>query len=143
MRWSILGSGDPALLLRAKRLGAGVVGYYRAGGLTRLLCRERVDVALLLSIWPETFGLTLTECRAAGVPALAFSHGAIGDRVAAEGGGLLVPPEDGPDGVARLLERILSREVVIPPYRGEEAGPSPARAASERGDLYAALLADG
>lgn len=142
MRWSILGSGDPALLVRARRLGGYVLGHYRAGGLTRLLCQERVDIALLLSVWPETFGLTLSECRAAGVPVLAFAHGAIGDRITAEGGGALVPPEEGADGVAELLQRILAREVVIPPFRGGEAGPSASHAASERISLYDALLGE-
>ncbi len=142
VRWSIFGSGDPALLLEAKRLGARVVGHYRAGGLPRLLRNERVDVALLLSIWPETFGLTLGECRAAGVPVIAFEHGAIADRIAAEGGGLLVPPELGAAGVGALLERVLAGEVEVPAFRGRTAGPSATEAAVERGDLYRTLLGE-
>lgn len=142
LRWSILGSGDPTRLVRAKRLGANVVGHYRAGGLVRLLRQERVDVALLLSVWPETFGLTLTECRAAGVPVLAFAHGAIGDRVAAEGGGILVPPDQGAAGVEKLLLGLVSGEVAIPPFRGGEAGRSAVHAASERVALYIALLGE-
>lgn len=142
VRWSIFGSGDPALLLEAKRLGARVVGHYRAGGLPRLLRNERVDVALLLSIWPETFGLTLSECRAAGIRVIAFEHGAIADRVAAEGGGLLVPPELGAAGVGALLESVLAGEVEVPAFRGRTAGPSATEAAVERGDLYRTLLGE-
>ncbi|MBK9087571.1 MAG: glycosyltransferase [Holophagales bacterium] len=142
VRWSIFGSGDPALLLRARRLGARVVGHYRAGGLPRLLRNERVDVALLLSIWPETFGLTLGECRAAGVPVIAFEHGAIADRIAAEGGGLLVPPELGTAGVGALLERVLAGEVEMPAFRGRTAGPSATEAAAERRDLYRTLFGE-
>jgi len=140
VRWSILGSGDPTLLLRARRLGAHVAGHYRAGGLVGLLRRERVDLALLLSIWPETFAMTLSECRAAGVPVIAFALGAVAERVEAEGGGLLVPPEEGAEGVARLVARTLAGDVAVPALRGESAGPPARRAAVERNDLYRTLL---
>jgi glycosyltransferase involved in cell wall biosynthesis len=142
VRWSVLGSGDPALLAKARRLGAHVVGHYRAGGLPQLLRHERVDVALLLSIWPETFGLTLSECRAAGVPVIAFEHGAIADRVAADGGGLLVPPDVGAAGIGALLERVLAGKVEVPAFRGEAAGPPAPQAAAERWDLYRTLLGE-
>jgi glycosyltransferase involved in cell wall biosynthesis len=140
VRWSVFGSGDPALLRKVRRLGARVVGHYRAGALPRLLRNERVDLALLLSIWPETFGLTLSECRAAGVPVIAFAHGAIADRVVAEGGGLLVPPDLGAAGVGALLERILTGEIEVPAFRGRAAGPPARQAAAERRDLYRTLL---
>ena len=139
VRWSILGSGDPALLLRARSLGVRVGGHYRAGSLPRRLAEEEADVALLLSVWPETFALTLSECRTAGVPVLAFAHGAIADRIGSEGGGILVPPEDGAEGVVAALGRVLAGSP-IPPFHGTEAGPSAARAAAERVALYRLLL---
>ncbi len=140
VRWSILGSGDTALARRARTWGIRVAGHYRAGSLARRLREEEVDVALLLSIWPETFGLTLSECRSAGVPVVAFAHGAIAERVAAEGGGLLVPPEAGAAGVAETLDGLLSGRIDVPPFLGEARGPSPARAALERTALYRTLL---
>ena len=140
VRWSILGSGDAALVMRARSRGVHVAGHYRAGSLARRLREEEADVALLLSIWPETFGLTLSECRSAGVPVVAFAHGAIAERVADEGGGLLVPPEEGAAGVAETLEGLLSGRVGVPPFRGEACGPSPARAALERSALYRTLV---
>ena len=140
VRWSILGSGDPASLLAARPLGAHVTGHYRAGALTRLLREEGIDLALLLSIWPEAFAMTLSECRGAGVPVVAFAHGAIADRVAAEGGGLLVPPEEGADGIAAMLEKVLAGQRAIPPFRGTESGASASRAAAARTDLYRTLL---
>ena len=140
VRWSILGSGEPALARRARAWGIRVEGHYRAGSLARRLREEEVDVALLLSIWPETFGLTLSECRSAGVPVVAFAHGAIAERVAADGGGLLVPPEDGAAGVGEVLESLLSGTIDVPPLRGEACGLSPDRAALERTALYRTLL---
>jgi glycosyltransferase involved in cell wall biosynthesis len=138
--WSILGSGDPALLLEARRLGARVAGHYRAGGLTRLLLDEEIDLALLLSLWPETYALTLSECHAAGVPVLAFALGAIADRVRSEGGGILVPPEEGADGVAATIEKVRTHSLGFPPFRGIGPGTSASRAAAERSDLYRTLL---
>lgn len=142
VRWSVFGSGDPGLLLEARRRGARVAGHYRAGSLARRLRAEGVDLALLLSIWPETWALTLSECRAAGVPVLAFGHGAVADRIAAEGGGLLVPPEEGARGVAAMLGSVLAGEVGIPPFRGGAAGPSALLAATERMGLYRTLLGE-
>ena len=138
--WSILGSGDPALLLEARRLGARVAGHYRAGGLVRLLLEKEIDLALLPALWPETYGLTLSECRAAGVPIVAFALGAIADRVRSEGGGVLVPPREGADGIAAVIEYVRTHALEIPPFRGLEPGASASRAAAERTDLYRTLL---
>ena len=64
------------------------------GSLVDVLRRDRVDLALLLSIVPESYSLALSECLAAGVPVVAFDHGAIAERVRRHGGGLLVEPRD-------------------------------------------------
>ncbi len=67
LRFTVFGGGDPSILSRLRRLPrVKVRGYYRAGSLPGLLRRESVDLALLLSIWPETYGITLDECRARG-----------------------------------------------------------------------------
>jgi glycosyltransferase involved in cell wall biosynthesis len=91
-----------------------VRGYYRSGTLPRLLRRDRVDLALLLSIVPETYSLVLTECQAAGVPVLAFDLGAPGDRLRTEGGGLMAAPEAGAPGIASLLRAVLEARIGLP-----------------------------
>ncbi len=112
LRWSVYGGGDAEILDRLRRLpGVKVRGYYRSGTLARRLAEDRVDLALLLSTWPETFSLVLSECWTAGVPALAFDHGAIGDRIRAHGGGHLVPPEAGAEGIAAALRAGILPEV--------------------------------
>ncbi len=76
-RLTAYGGGDPEILRRWRRLpGLRVRGYYRAGSLPALLRRDGVDLALLLSVVPESYGLTFDECAAAGVPVLAFDVGA-------------------------------------------------------------------
>ncbi len=142
VEWTILGSGEAALSREARGSGVRVAGHYRAGSLARRLRDEDIDVALLLSIWPETYSLTLSECRAAGVPVLAFGHGAIAERIAAEGGGVVVPVENGAEAIAGMLEKVLSGELVVPPFRGGPAGPTARGAAADRAMLYRALLGE-
>ena len=142
VEWSIFGSGDAALSREARGSGVRVAGHYRAGSLARRLGEEGVDVALLLSVWPETYSLTLTECRAAGVPVLAFGHGAIAERIAAEGGGVVVPVENGAEAIAGMLEKVFTGELAVPPFRGGPAGASARGAAAERAKLYRELLGE-
>ncbi|MHB1047022.1 MAG: glycosyltransferase [Thermoanaerobaculia bacterium] len=140
VEWSILGSGDVGRLRAARDLGVRSAGHYRAGSLARRLREEEIDVALLLSVWPETYSLTLTECRAAGVPVVAFDLGAIGERIAAEEGGVVVPRENGAEGIAGMLAKVLAGEVVVPPLRAGAAGGSARAAAAARTELYRTLL---
>ncbi len=102
LRWTVYGGGDPELLARLRRLpSVRVRGYYRSGILPRLLRRDRVDLALLLSIVPESYSLVLDECMAAGVPVVAFDLGAVGERLTL---GRLVPLESGAEGIVRAIE---------------------------------------
>jgi glycosyltransferase involved in cell wall biosynthesis len=52
---------------------------------------------------PESFSLTLSECWRAQVPVVAFDHGAIAERVRTHGGGFLVAPERGVEGVVDAI----------------------------------------
>ncbi|HEX7184319.1 MAG TPA: glycosyltransferase [Thermoanaerobaculia bacterium] len=106
LRWTAYGGGDPELLARLRRLPrVRVRGYYRKGTLPHLLRRDKVDLALLLSIVPETYSLVLDECVAAGVPVVAFDLGAVGDRLPQLRTGLLVSLEEGSEGIASALQR--------------------------------------
>jgi len=135
-RWSVFGGGDNAILRRLRASGVTMHGYYRAGTLPSQLKRHAVDVALLLSIVPESFGLTLSECWAAGVPAIAFDHGAIAERIRRYGGGALVKLEDGSRGVANTLEAIANGRSVIPALDQRAPIQTPQNAAAAYLQLY-------
>lgn len=124
--WRIIlfGGGDISELARLRRhRHLRVRGYYRAGLLPRLLSRRRCELALLLSVVPESYGLALDECRQAGVPVVAFDHGAVADRLRASGGGWLVPPEEGARGVLATLRGVSRGEVPPPPAPVEAESP--------------------
>lgn len=130
LRWSAYGGGDLPLLRELRRAGVRVRGYYAAGSLPRLLRHDAVDLALLLSIVPESHCLALDECVAAGVPVLGFDHGALAERVPELAAGALVAPGLGVQG---LIER-LGAGLAAPttgPRRGNARTPSDA-AAEER-----------
>ena len=106
LRWTAYGGGEPELLARLRRLPrVRIRGYYRNGTLPRLLRRDHVDVALLLSIVPESYSLVLDECVSAGVPVLAFDLGAVGERLPRLGAGQLVSLEEGAEGMVQALKR--------------------------------------
>jgi glycosyltransferase involved in cell wall biosynthesis len=122
LRLTVYGGGDAAILTRWRRLpGLRVRGYYRAGSLPALLRRDGVDLALLLSIVPESYGLTLDECAAAAVPVVAFDHGALAERIAAERSGLLLAASLADDpaaagaALAALLADLLDGRLEVPP----------------------------
>lgn len=71
-----------------------VHGEYRREEAPRLLASNRVDVALLLSPWDETFCYTLSEAWLGGVPAIVSDAGAPADRVRATGAGIVVGSDD-------------------------------------------------
>ncbi len=140
LSWYVYGSGDSEILLRLRRLSRlKVRGYYRAGALPGLLAKDRIDLALILSIVPESYSQTLTECWAAGVPVLAFDLGAIGQRIAERGGGFLVALDKGASGIAEALSDIaagrLSPSAPVSSGSGSQGpadspGPHDARAAA-------------
>jgi glycosyltransferase involved in cell wall biosynthesis len=122
LRLTAYGGGDAEILARWRRLpGLRVRGYYRAGSLPALLQRDGVDLALLLSVVPESYGLTLDECAAAGVPVVAFDHGALAERIASAASGLLLAAAVADDpaaagaALASLLADLLDGRLEPPP----------------------------
>ena len=110
-RFHVFGGGDSDLLAPLRRLpNVSVHGYYRAGELPSLLARHDIGLTLLPSMVPEAFGLTLSESWSAGVPAVAFDHGAQAERIRRDGGGWLAPLDRGARGIIAIVQRWLSGE---------------------------------
>lgn len=65
----------------------------------------RPHIGAVLSIWPETYCHTLTELWAAGVPAIGFDLGAVGERIRATDAGWLAP-EPTVEGVLHIIDTL-------------------------------------
>ena len=97
--------GDKPLLDTGKVF---ITGRYSEGEATHLLRRERPDIALLPSVWPETWSYVLDEVVAVGLPVVAFDLGAIAERVRATGQGMVLPLGTEPGRINDLLVEFAS-----------------------------------
>ncbi|HEV7919337.1 MAG TPA: glycosyltransferase [Thermoanaerobaculia bacterium] len=100
LEWHAFGGGELPLPRSVNRHG-----YYRAGSLPSLLARHHIGRVVIPSIVEESFSLVLSECWQAGVPVIAFDHGAIGQRIREHGGGWLAPAGSGAAGLAHLIRQ--------------------------------------
>lgn len=131
------GDGDPELVRRIKRTArVRVHGYYRSGELPRLLVRDEVDVAILPSIWPESYGLVVDECLRARVPVVAFDLGAIGPRLNQLGVGRVVPATTGAEGLATAAVQLLNANLSGIDDAVVEMLPTPRKVAEQYLELY-------
>jgi glycosyltransferase involved in cell wall biosynthesis/GT2 family glycosyltransferase len=84
-------------------------GPYAREDFADLVSKIKPHVGLIISIWPETFCHTLTECWAAGVPVIGSNLGAVGERIGESGAGWEVDPFDAAS-IYALLRRIRNGE---------------------------------
>jgi glycosyltransferase involved in cell wall biosynthesis/spore maturation protein CgeB len=91
-----------------------VRGAYEPGDLYRRLAD--IDVSLHLSIWPETYVMTLSEAWQAGAVPVVSDLGALGERVKHNHNGFKVPPEE-PGSVIELLRRLIANPGVLETMR--------------------------
>jgi GT2 family glycosyltransferase len=105
LEFVVLGSthDDAALVDTGKVF---VTGVYGEAEIIPLIQRERPDLALFPSVWPETWCYTLTHALVAGLLVTAFDLGAIAERLRAAGTGVIVPLDTKPDALNRRLLRI-------------------------------------
>jgi glycosyltransferase involved in cell wall biosynthesis len=107
------GEGELFKLVR-KAKKVKIQGYYQQGTLPELLVRDRIAVAVLPSIAPEAYSLVVDECLSAGVPVVAFEHGAVGERLSFWAVGELVPLDLGANGLAGAVVNALERKKRVP-----------------------------
>ena len=111
------GDGDPHLIREIKRAArVRVHGFYRRGELPILLLRNQVDVAILPSIWPETYGLVVDVRRELDGRAEAGTEVRTGHRVdipiRARAGGRVVVESDVKPATTEIKIRPCLRGVV-------------------------------
>ena len=107
------GEGELFKLVR-KAKKVRVQGYYAQGSLPRLFAKDKIAVAVLPSVSPEPYALVVDECLYAGVPVVAFEHGAVGERLSFWEVGNLVPPALGAEGLADAVIESLGQRSLVP-----------------------------
>jgi GT2 family glycosyltransferase/glycosyltransferase involved in cell wall biosynthesis len=84
------GEDDPALFATGRVF---VTGPYAEDEAAELLSREACDVALIPSVWPETWCYAATHLLRSGLPLIAYDLGAVGLRLAGLERARLLPLE--------------------------------------------------
>jgi GT2 family glycosyltransferase len=88
-----------------------LIGEYARADLPRLVAENPCDVALFLSIWPETFCYALTDAYDAGLYPIALNFGAVGERIARNKVGMLLPHDSAPAAInAAILAAVAGAE---------------------------------
>lgn len=122
------GADRPGLEAHARRVTAGAshvrvrfVGWQGREGRDRLF--SEAQALVVPSIWPEPFGLVGLEAGVAGVPAVAFAAGGIGDWLRDEQTGCLAPADGArPAALADAIVRCVGNpEVQVRLARGSQA----------------------
>ena len=138
--WSVLGGGTPSGLATVRDSGIAVLGYFRPATLLRRLAEHRIDLAVLPSRFPETHSLVLDGCVQAGVPVLAASVGALGERVRELRAGWTFDAAQGASGLTEQLFKVLQGSVPLPTPEAELL-PGQAEVALAHCALYERLVA--
>jgi glycosyltransferase involved in cell wall biosynthesis len=86
-----------------------LIGEYERADLPRLIAENPCDVALFLSIWPETFCYALTDAYIAGLYPIALDFGAVGERIAGTKVGTLLPHDSTPSTINTAILAEIAR----------------------------------
>lgn len=68
-----------------------ITGKYNRDDLPEILERNRIDVVLIPSIWPETFSYTTSEAMYMGLPVACFNIGAQAEKIKLYEKGIIIP----------------------------------------------------
>ena len=85
-------------------------GQYTRGELPQLFKNNKIDLACVFSLWPETYSYTATEAIASGVPVVAFDLGAIHERIKRDRIGFSIQYTRDGSVVLKKIEEILNNQ---------------------------------
>lgn len=142
IEWHLFGATEGRSLRAIRKAAPDVVahGAYRRSELGRLLDEAGIDLALLPSIVPESFSMTLSECASAAVPVVASNVGALRERVMEEEYGWLFDPRE-PESLVSVLGALVDGVELDRVRRKLESRPTrtPRDMASDHAAVYREL----
>ncbi|MBB1074204.1 glycosyltransferase [Rhodoferax sp. 4810] len=116
--------------------GVTVCGSYSLATLRQLI--TAIDLAVVPSIYEETFCLTVAELQSLGVPVIAFAVGAINERIQDEVTGFLVTPITA-EALAQRIMSLMTRNSALVQVRRQLRTTSPIKSLANNIADYAAL----
>lgn len=102
VEWHVLGAVEPEFE-NSMPSNVKMHGHYLRDEFHMHVTRIQPHIGAVLSIWPETWCHTLTELWAVGLPVVAFSLGAVGDRIKISQAGWLAE-EVSPQAMAKTIQ---------------------------------------
>lgn len=110
LKINILGNPKNSFFDFLQKKGAILHGEYQRDHLPYHIARINPFLAIIPSLWPETFCHTLTEAWALGIPVLGSSLGAVGERIRYHNGGWTLPPVDGRHWFSTIMDILHNKE---------------------------------
>lgn len=107
--WYIFGGIDDEQLQKLKKVNLTWTNFYQREDLLSYLNLHKIDIIVILSLWPETFCYTLSEAIVYKRPVIVTDIGALGERTKQMKCGWVVSLERIVPDVAEILERIKTR----------------------------------
>lgn len=112
IEWHIFGAVEDKEFKLPK--GAAVAhGRYQGAEIVKLLRENGIDLLCFFPAWPETYNFTLTEGWLAGVPALGYDIGAIGNRIKKTGLGFTLPFGAGPEDILEKIDGLRANPAAL------------------------------
>ncbi len=132
----LLGCGDFGRAFEGQ-VGVEIIEHYAHSELGSIIGRFAPDLALLVSILPESFSYTLSEMFALGLPVIATRVGAFAERIQHGVTGLLCAPTA--DDLVRCVQSVLAAPDNLAAMR-QNVAAQPVRTLQEMCSDYARLL---
>jgi glycosyltransferase involved in cell wall biosynthesis len=139
---SIAGSGEPAFTKQLQQeYGSANISF--VGRVEPRAFLSEIDVLVVPSTFPETFGMSAAEALAMGVPVVASTIGALPELVQDGRNGFVFDP-DVPGALDQLLSRIVANPAMIAKMseacRESVAGFAPPSVARQYAAVYDAVV---
>lgn len=107
--WYIFGGIDDERLQKLNKINLTRTNFYQREDLSSYLNLHKIDIIVILSLWPETFCYTLSEAIAYKRPVIVTDIGALGERTKQMQCGWVVSLTQIVSDVAEILERIKTK----------------------------------
>ena len=119
INWFVFGSIGDDKLENLNQENLYKTGSYSREELPGLFQKYNIDLACILSVWPETFCYTISEALLCNVPVMVSNLGAMGERIAENGCGVLIDVQKGSQNILRILSDFVENRELLTRYKNK------------------------